>query len=203
MSFVRSEETAKAAKLVGAIVVVFGLAAWRVAGAISPPAKPASPMEAAPTAPTPTAPAPAMAAGKPEDDTIRLPKLLVASNVNPFRTIAVPDPTPLAEPHPTLSGTPVGPLASGRAPATPLAVATPLTTRPVAPPPAIAPAWAPLRVTGILAGPDGTAVLELGGESRVVSVGARLTDGTVVLKIDPATVTVRRGKETRTLDVGE
>lgn len=194
MSFVRKEDAAKAAKLGVAILAVFGCAAWRVASATAQPA--AAPAPVAIEAPVASNPSVApVADAKSKDGGIEVPALFATTTTDPFRSLtpdpnaAVPTTLP-AGPLPTLplpAGSPVGPLQPIVASAMPVTPA----------------AEAPLRVSGILAGPNATAVVEVGSESIVVRKGRVLPDGSIVVRIDATALTLRRGTKTTVLSIGE
>ena len=208
MSFLRKEDTAKVGKLVGAIVVVFGCAAWRVVGAVAPPKPAAAPSETVPSGSSPS-PSPAPSAGvasastngvppdaaptKADDALIQPNRPVLGSMVNPFRTIALPR----AAPAPAIRTT-VRPLPMPNGPLPP-ATALPTTVPPAATPVATE---AMGRVTGIVGGTNATAVLEIGKDECVVRQGSRLPDGTEVVAIGTTTVTLRHDGKTRVLDVG-
>lgn len=208
MSFIRKEDAAKAGKLIGAIVVVFGFAGWRVVSAMAPPkpqspppetvggAAATSPTNGAPTSPTTSDPASAGDASK-TDELIQPTRPTMGALIDPFRTIA-----PVVAPHPAASGR----IAAAPMPQIggPLPAATPLSpgagTLPA--PVAAVPAGAEMRVTGILAGANATAVVDSGKETYVVRVGSHLPDGTEVVSISATTVTLKSGGKSRVLDVG-
>lgn len=204
---VRKEDRTQILKLGGAIVAVFGCAAWRVVGATQavnapPPASAAPPADGTPAAststPAPTAVASAASSpSKPDDGKIELPRRVATSGVDPFRTIVVPKTNVAVAVAPKPLPAPTGafatlPLPTGNLTTQPVPVATPVPESQTA-----------IRVTGIVAGPNATAILEIDKETRVVHEGTTLKDGTVVVRIEPTTVTVRREKKTETLDVGD
>lgn len=198
MSFVRKEDAAKAGKLIGAIVAVFGCAAWRVVGAV---AKPASTTALAMTEAAPIA-APASSGATPPpkapDAEIELPTLLASANVNPFRPFPAPPIAPPGRPTPPPSSiagalTPLPPTTGEPStPSRPMEVAGPEK-----------PAVASFRVSGILAGPHATAVLDLGEESTVVHAGSLLSDGSTVVQIDGTSVTLGRAGKKIVLTLAE
>ena len=204
MTLLRKEDTAKAAKLIGAVVFVFGLAAWRVAGAMSPARPETPPAEtvggAPATSPTngaPTQPAVQTPAPKPgEPDALIEPKRpVLGSMIDPFRTIEPPTTPvrvrvarPVAMPMPLIGG--------------PLPPATSLPAAGAVVPVAVAAVEAPMRVTGILGGANATAVVETGKDTCVVREGGHLPDGSEVVGITATTVTLRHDGKTRVLDVG-
>ena len=196
MISLRKEDRATTAKLLGAIVVVFGFAAVRVLGATSP---------SVPTPPTATLPAPQSTAESSSKGSIRLSDLDVPATANPFRTIAPTlSPPPLTAVVPKAEPVAPTPFAIPSTPVhvEPLPAAVP--SSPVLSPPSAAPATKPtIHVTGIVGGPNATAVLEVDGESSVVRVGKRLDDGSVVVRIDTAAVTIRQDGKARVLDVGD
>lgn len=192
MSFVRPEDRKQLLKLGGAVVAVFGCAAWRVVGATAPAAPPSATAESAPATDSGSAPADE-AAAKPPEGTIEIPKLFTVSTIDPFRTIA-PARLP-SRPIPAPPAMPSGPLT-----VLPVPTAGPA---PIPAPASIPGVEATMRVTGIVAGPNATAIVEIDKETRVVREGTTLADGSTIVRIDPTAVTIRRGKETRTLEVGD
>lgn len=189
MSVVRKEDMPKVFKLVGAIVAVFGCAAWRVAGAVSSQAP--KPPESAPAEEAAKVEVPATTAPeKPKDGEIELPTLFAASTINPFRFIDPPK-SSLSAILPPPAGGNVSPL--------PMPVGGGM----IQPLPTPGAESAPLRVTGIVSGPNATAVIETDGTAHVVRQGQRLPDGAVVERIGTTEVFLRRRGKTVVLDVAD
>lgn len=209
MILAKREEAPKALKLLVAIVAVFGCAAWRIAGASAevPPAVAAGPSPApvaattsAPIASTPTVPG-ALVGG---EVTIEVPEPIVLASVDPFRPLRGTPSTP--PPVAALAPLPSPQVSSPQAPSPLVGEIAPLP--PVVPSGAVgvpvvdaAPRPVPMRLTGIVSGPQATAVLWVGGEESVVRVGSRLPDGSTVVRIDATSLVLRLGSRKTTLSI--
>jgi hypothetical protein len=201
------EDRNKMIGLVVAIVLVFGFAGWRIMGATGGAPTPTAPVTASEAAPV----ASLSATDVDEPDMIDLPPVTLAINTDPFRKILTsnvpmddePDPRkpkPTAQPSGRpgrLSGIPPLPFPGDNSQGSGV--------RPMEIPPeaTLAADKANLTLSGVIPGKNGSATIAVGSETHVVQVGEKFAGGLVLTSIGNGQVTLQRGTEKITLQLGD
>ena len=186
------EDTKKALGLIGAILVVFVLAGWRIVGAKPAPAAAPAETTSGSTSSTSDATTP-KADDQGEDATIEVPSIFAMGSADPFKWLVKPD-------HGQLMGKPLGSSMAlgGNLPSGPL---TPLPMaggyNKVQPVKEEEP-----KLTGVLPGPNAVAVVEVGDTSYVVRRGERFAGYTLDTIGTDRVAVVHDGKRSR-LVLGE
>jgi hypothetical protein len=189
----KPNETPKLIALIGGLVVVIGFIVWQVVNVTGPAPKPVATKE------TETSSAVQVAAEKPapspDEQEIEVPTLFASMSADPFRTVIKTEET-----------APTGSRLTGVAGARTLAGST---SKAGAPPvfPVLPGTFGAesvgVRVQGVIVGGDSVAVIRYGEKAFVLHKGGVFGDGMKVLGITESHVTVRKGKETIVLPVGE